>query len=185
MRIEPLSIPGCFEIFTSPRLDERGRFAKVFHHDEFERLGLETELREQYFTESFRGVLRGLHFQIPPSDHAKLVCCVQGEVVDAMVDLRRGSPTYCQHVVRELSGELANALYIPRGVAHGFLVSGERATMLYSVTSVHRPEHDRGIHWNSAGIAWPELPSLVSPRDQTHPPLSEFDSPFCWKGLGP
>lgn len=166
-------IPGCVEIIAQVRRDTRGCFVKVFHATWFKAHGLRTDFVEQYYSVSRRGVLRGLHFQKPPAQHAKLVFCIQGKVLDAAVDLRPQSPSYGHHVLRQLSAERANMLYIPEGLAHGFYVLSESATLVYAVTSTYDPACDTGIHWNSAGIIWPDKHPAVSQRDEKLPPLKD------------
>ena len=180
MEFWPIGLPGCYEISSGVRGDERGRFVKTFHESEFKAAGLRTDLREAFFTVSRGGVLRGLHFQRPPADHAKLVCCTAGSILDAAVDLRRGSPTFGRHVLVELDGDLGSSIYLPRGLAHGFYVMTEQATVWYLVTSAHSPEHDTGIRWDSAGIPWPDPAPLVSERDRLFPRLEEFVTPFSY-----
>lgn len=176
MHIQETTIPGCFEITPPVFTDERGSFVKTFHHDMFHQHGLETDWREEYYSVSRKGVLRGLHFQLPPHDHAKLVYCPAGRVLDAVVDLRRNSPTYGQHLLTELCAEKANMLYIPKGLAHGFYALSESATMMYKVSSVYAPSHDAGILWSSLGIPWPDMLPTVSERDSRFPMFSAFDS---------
>lgn len=178
MHFEETTIPGCFNIFPDVRRDERGSFVKTFHKELFVERELEHAFAEEYYSVSRQGVLRGLHFQLPPHQHAKLVYCIDGQVMDAVVDLRRGSPSYGQHAVFDLNAEAANVLYIPPGLAHGFYTLSEQATLIYKVTTVYAPESDAGILWNSAGIPWPDEKPLLSPRDQSFPWLDRFDSPF-------
>jgi dTDP-4-dehydrorhamnose 3,5-epimerase len=172
------NIPGCFEI--RPRIfdDQRGRFIKTFQQELFAEHGLNTYWPEEYYSVSTRDVLRGLHFQLPPHDHEKLVYCAFGEVLDAVVDLRVGSPTFGRHATFWLSAESANMLFIPRGLAHGFLTLSDKATMMYKAATVHAPEHDAGILWSSAGIDWPVWSPVLSQRDAGFVKLDEFDSPF-------
>lgn len=176
-------LPGCFEI--RPRMfdDDRGRFVKVFRRDVFAAAGLATDFAEEFYSVSRRGVIRGLHFQLPPMDHAKLVYCVAGRVQDAVVDLRVGSPTHGGHGVVELSADAGNMLYIPRGLAHGFCALSETAILVYKVTSVYSPEHDAGIRWDSAGIPWAVDVPILSARDYRHPKLADFVSPFIYQGV--
>ena len=180
MQIVPTALPGCFQIITDIRRDDRGSFVKVFHEDIFRQHGLATDYAEEYYSTSQRGVIRGLHFQTPPHDHAKLVYCAQGAVLDAALDLRRGSPTYGQHITLELSAENGHMLYLPAGLAHGFCSLSEQSLMTYKVTTTYAPNNDGGVLWNSAGIAWPVAQPVMSPRDQTFPTLAEFDSPFVF-----
>jgi len=174
-------LPGCFEV--QPRIfdDERGRFVKVFHQDEFVRLGLVTNFKEEYYSHSRQGVIRGMHFQLPPSDHVKLVYCVQGEVQDVVLDLRQGSPSYGHAESIKLTAEQGNYLYIPKGLAHGFCTTSAVATLVYKVSTVYDPQHDSGVLWDSFGVEWPTLQPVISSRDTSFKPLSEFASPFLYE----
>jgi len=181
MRVEGTLIPGCYQIFPQIRTDARGRFVKTLHEKVFADHGLVTEFVEEYYSVSHKGVLRGMHFQTPPHEHFKLVYCLDGKVLDAMVDLRVGSPTYRQAATIELSAELGNMLYIAPGVAHGFYALTD-AIMQYKVTTIYAPDNDAGIRWDSAGIDWPDAAPLVSERDANFPRLDEFVSPFVYAG---
>jgi dTDP-4-dehydrorhamnose 3,5-epimerase len=185
MQIIPTALAGCYQIIPTILRDERGSFVKVFHEDIFRQHGLAVEYAEEYYSVSHRNVLRGLHFQTPPKQHAKLVYCVQGAVLDAALDLRRGSPSYGQHLTLELSAENGFMLYLPVGLAHGFYTLSEQATMVYKVGSTYSPEHDAGVSWDSAGIAWPTDQPLLSPRDRRFAALADFDSPFQFDGERP
>ena len=176
--IEETPIGGCLKILPIVREDRRGVFVKTFHVDAFRELGLPTVFAEAYFSVSHRNVLRGLHFQIPPMDHEKIVYCAEGEVLDAVVDLRRASPTYGQHILISLRAAEGTMLYIPRGMAHGFCTRSEHAVMMYQVTSVYAPACDAGIRWDSAGISWDIENPVISERDMGFPALSDFVSPF-------
>ena len=175
------AIPGCFELRPTVTRDARGFFAKVFHRPLWKDLGLETSFAEEYATYSLPWTMRGLHFQMPPMDHAKVVLCLRGNAFDVAVDLRKGSPSYGEHVSVNLSSMQSNALYIPAGVAHGFCVTGDEALLYYKLTTVYSPEHDAGIRWDSVGIAWPMTDPRLSERDQKLPTLDEFESPFVYK----
>ena len=177
-----INIPGCFEIHPDVLKDERGTFVKTYHQDIFGKHGLTTDFVEEYYSYSNKRVLRGFHFQLPPHDHIKLVYCVSGIIMDAIVDLRKGSPTYKKYAFFELSGEKANALYLGKGVAHAFYVLSDFAIVMYKVTSVYAPEYDTGILWNSAGVPWPDDMPILSKRDKTFPPLGQFESPFIYPG---
>jgi len=174
------NISGCLEIRPRIHEDQRGRLIKVFQHEAFSELGLCTNFTEDFYSVSRRGVIRGLHFQAPPADHIKLVYCLEGRIQDAVVDLRRSSPTFGQHALVELSAEAGNMLYIPRGLAHGFCTLSETAIVAYKTSKSHSPEHDQGILWNSAGIQWLETAPKISDRDRALPPLSALQSPFTW-----
>jgi len=161
--------------------DERGVFVKTYHENIFAEHGLTTRFAEEFYTTSYQGVLRGLHFQNPPMELIKMVYCVSGRVFDAVVDLRMGSPAYGKYVTLELSAEKANMLYLPAGLAHGFFVLSENAILMYRVTAVHSPVHDSGILWNSAGIPWPDDHPVLSRRDRELISLSDFKTPFTFK----
>ncbi len=182
MRLHPTTIPGCFEVEYIARLDTRGSFVKTFQSTAFRELGLESSFTESFFSVSQQNVLRGMHFQLPPADGAKLVNCLQGEVLDVALDLRVGSPAFGRFATFKLTSERPTAAYIPRGVAHGFLATVGPATLCYSVSSEYDPALDAGIVWNSFGLDWPiagpgETP-LLSDRDRNFPTLAAFDSPF-------
>lgn len=172
------TIPGCFEIRPAVIEDERGRFIKILHRDFYIRNKMEYNYPEEYYTISRQGVLRGLHFQIPPHEHVKLVYCIVGCAFDAVVDLRKNSPTYGKYETFELEADKENILYIPSGLAHGFYVLSERAIMVYKVSTVYSPEHDTGILWNSVGIPWPDKNPILSERDSQFLTLKLFKSPF-------
>lgn len=171
-------IAGCYELQPIVRKDARGRFVKVLHAPEFKKLGLETRFTEEYYSVSKKGVLRGLHFQEPPAALTKLVFCVEGEVFDAVLDLRRKSGTCGKVFTVKLNSEKANMLYIPKGCAHGFYTLSKRAVMFYKTSAVYSPEHDKGVLWNSAGVRWPAGRRTISARDATFPGLDEFNSRF-------
>jgi len=174
-------IDGCYEIQPKIFDDNRGRFVKVFHEQAFAKLGLETNFVEEYYSISHKNVIRGMHFQLPPMDHVKMVYCVQGEVIDAVIDLRVGSPTYGKHALFELSATKANSIYIPKGMAHGFCVLSDQAIMVYKVSSIYSQEHDSGVLWNSANISWPTTKAILSARDESFLKLDQFESPFRYE----
>jgi dTDP-4-dehydrorhamnose 3,5-epimerase len=180
MDIEPTDIPGCFVLQAKVMRDPRGTFVKTFHSPRFEELGLRTDWREEYFSSSAAGVVRGMHFQLPPADHAKMVFCLTGEVLDVVVDMRRGSPSFGRAQGFTLSEANGRGLYLPTGCAHGFVSRVDGSGMYYKVTSVHSPEHDAGIAWDSIGFDWPVSDPALSDRDRRHPALADFDSSFTF-----
>lgn len=181
MIVKETAIAGCLEITPNIFRDNRGSFVKTFHCGIAAEHGLVTSFAEEFYSWSKLGVLRGLHFQTPPSDHIKVVTCLSGEVFDAVVDLRVGSPTFGRHALFSLRSADATMLYIPSGLAHGFLSVSDEALVYYQVTSVHDPACDQGIHWNSVGIPWPLADPVVSARDASFPTLEEFNSPFTFR----
>lgn len=180
MKCIPTKINGLYKIQFNLFLDQRGGFCKTFHKELFAELGLNTVWNEQFFSRSNRGVIRGLHFQIPPHEQAKMVACLDGEVLDVVVDLRRGSDTYGEHETILLNSTNNVAVYIPRGVAHGFLSLINGSLVYYNTETVHSPLHDSGIRWDSCGIDWQvnESEIVLSDRDKSFPSLQEFHSPF-------
>jgi dTDP-4-dehydrorhamnose 3,5-epimerase len=177
-KITQAKIDGVRLIRPVVQHDARGFFVKIVHKEFLADHGIATDFAEQYYSVSVKNVLRGLHFQIPPHDNYKLVTCIEGEVFDVVVDLRRRSMTNGQHKSFELTGLRADSIFVPSGCAHGFYVRSERALLLYNVSTLHVPAHDTGIHWNSVGVAWPSASPIVSERDSAFPSLAAFDSPF-------
>lgn len=178
MELIPTSLEGSFQIRPFFAKDERGTFVKTFHADRFAELGLPTEWREEYYSSSHKGVIRGMHFQTPPHDHEKLVFCIQGRVLDVVVDLRKRSTTYGCHVAVELDAARGHGLIIPKGMAHGFLALTEDVLMAYKATSVYVPSSDAGVRWDSFGLDWGIDQPLLSERDCAHPEFADFVSPF-------
>ncbi len=155
--------------------DARGDFVKTFHLGLFCELGIDFKPVEEFFSTSRKNVLRGMHFQLPPHDHAKLVYCVRGRVLDVIVDLRRGAPTFGKAFSVELSMGNRQQLYIPSGLAHGFLSLEDDSVMVYKTTSVHAPSHDAGIRWDSFGFDWGTPEGLIiSERDKSFPAFIDF-----------
>ena len=173
-----LRTPGARLLSVFQQIDARGDFRKVFDAAQLEQLGLGTPVEEIYLTTSEPGVIRGMHLQLPPHDHVKLVCCLQGRVLDVLVDLRVGSPMHGRFETIELEACRPQALLVPKGVAHGFCVLEGPATLLYAVSTRHAPQHDSGIRWDSFGMNWPVTKAVVSDRDAALPTLADFASPF-------
>lgn len=180
MEVNHTIIPGCFEIFPRVFEDSRGRLVKTFHHDLFADNGLETDFREEYYSVSHKGVLRGLHFQIPPHEHIKLVTCLEGSIFDVVVDLRKGSPSFGRHLTFVLDALKANMVYVPAGCAHGFYVLSDKALFLNRTTSVFSSQSDAGIKWDTCGIEWPDANPVLSDKDRNLPSLQEYNSPFVF-----
>ncbi len=178
IKIVPGEIGEVFLLRPTARRDPRGSFVKILEEDTFAKHGLPTTFAEQYYSVSAQNVLRGLHFQTPPHDHHKLVTCIDGDVFDVVVDLRKGSPTYGRHQSFELNGESGDSVFVPVGCAHGFYVRSKGATVFYNVSSLYAPAHDSGIRWDSAGINWPSDCPIVSDRDAAFVPLAKFETPF-------
>lgn len=173
---EPL--PGVRLIKPKVFEDARGDFVKTFHCGLFRDLGIDFTPVEEFYSTSRKNVLRGMHFQLPPHDHSKLVYCIRGRVLDVLVDLRPGSPGYGCFASAELSRENRSQFYIPSGIAHGFLALEDDSVMVYKTTTVHAPSHDAGIRWDSFGFDWGVDSPICSPRDLAFPSMADFVSPF-------
>jgi dTDP-4-dehydrorhamnose 3,5-epimerase/CDP-3, 6-dideoxy-D-glycero-D-glycero-4-hexulose-5-epimerase len=170
-------LPGCFLLQPKRFEDARGVFVKTYHEDLCQALGVSLDIREEFYSVSRKNVLRGMHFQLPPHAHQKLVHCMRGVVMDVLLDLRNG-PDYGKAVSVELSGENAHLVFIPKGVAHGFVTLTDEALMLYKTSTVHAPQADCGIRWDSFGFNWALSQPILSARDQQHSALADFVSPF-------
>lgn len=177
-QMQPLAVPGCFRLLPFRQGDERGWFLKTFHEPSFQALGLETAWKESFVTRSAKGVLRGLHFQSPPHQHAKLVTCLSGRVLDVVLDLRAASPAFGRCDAVELCGDRGEAVYVAPGCAHGFLALEDDTLLQYQVSSPHAPDHDHGILWSSIPFTWPVADPMLSDRDRAFPPLAGFATPF-------
>lgn len=175
--VERELLASCYILKFSPMEDRRGVFAKVFNSSMFDELGVNFEINEQYYSSSRKNVVRGMHFQMPPYEHDKLVTCISGTVIDVLLDLRKGS-NYGSVASTILNGGDGRNVFIPRGVAHGFISKTEGAIMLYSASSVYVPMADSGILWDSFGFDWGGVDPIISERDQLHICFQEFCSPF-------
>jgi dTDP-4-dehydrorhamnose 3,5-epimerase len=170
MKATRLSIPEV--ILFTPKVfgDDRGFFYESFNGKVFEKLcGLNHHFVQDNHSKSQKGVLRGLHYQLPPMTQGKLVRVTHGQVFDVAVDIRKSSPTFGQWVGVTLSGENKQQLWIPEGFAHGFVTLSDTAEFLYKTTNYYSPIHDRNIAWNDPdiNIHWPLAePPLLSPKDQ-------------------
>ena len=173
-------LPGLLQIMPKVLVDQRGKFVKTFHKSGFLELGLEASFKEQYYSTSQQGVIRGMHFQTPPDDHIKVVYCISGAAFDVVLDLRIGSPTYGKVATFELSESVGNMLYIPKGFAHGFCSTTSSATLMYQTSTEYNPACDTGILWSSMPVEWPVSAPILSPRDAGFNSLADFLSPFTY-----
>jgi dTDP-4-dehydrorhamnose 3,5-epimerase len=174
------SIHGVIRIEARSAGDDRGLFRELWQEREFAKHGIDLPFVQDNHSRSVKHVLRGLHFQRPPHAQGKLVCVLNGAVLDVAVDIRRGSPTFGQHVSAELSAENGHALWVPPGFAHGFVVLSDIAHVMYKVTDVYAPHCDAGITWDDPdlGIDWGIAVPLLSPKDARLPRLRDVDSGF-------
>lgn len=171
-------IAGCFRMVVPVYIDIRGRFVKSFHAPTLSTKYLHASFEEDFFTVSRRHVLRGFHFATPPMHGVKLVYVIQGRIMDAILDLRRSSPTYGQYQCFDLDSERGDALYLAAGIAHAFLTLSETALTGYKMQFAHDPAHDAGVRWNSTAVHWPIDHPIISERDEALPPLDQFLNPF-------
>lgn len=186
MQITPTAISGV--LIIEPRIfeDARGYFFESFSQREFDEkvtpiLGHTVNFVQDNESKSSYGVMRGLHFQRPPFTQSKLVRCVKGAVLDVAVDIRKGSPTYGQHVAVELTEDNHRQFFISKGFAHGFAVLSETAVFQYKCDEFYHPETDGGISIldDSLGIDWRiKDKAILSEKDTKHPLLKDFNSPF-------
>lgn len=179
MEFAETSLPGVFRITPTPHHDDRGHFARIYCRDSFAAHKLEQPTAQMALSyNAKKGTLRGLHFIPAAQGESKLVRCVCGTIFDVAVDLRPSSPTFCQWTSIKLSAENMEALYIPRGVAHGFVTLTDDAQVLYQFSEPHRAGVEKGIAWNDPdiGVEWPISPTIMSSRDETLPFLAQIDT---------
>jgi dTDP-4-dehydrorhamnose 3,5-epimerase len=166
--------------------DDRGWFSETYSRREAEKLGLPDFVQDNHSLSRPAGTLRGLHLQAPPHAQAKLVRCLRGAILDIVVDIRRGSPTYGRWVSVELSAETGRQIYVPVGFAHGFVTLVPDTEVSYKTSDYYAPECEAGIRYDDPeiGVDWPTFPGgyTLSGKDEALPPLAAFDSPFAFDG---
>src|SRR3954464_13706952 len=185
MQIIPTAIPEVKEVRPVRHGDARGFFSEIFRDDVLRQHGIEMAfVQENHSLSVDRGVIRGLHFQIPPMAQAKLVRAAHNAMHDDDVDIHTGSPTYGRHVAVALSAAEGNQLFVPEGFAHGFCTLEPNSEVIYKVNRYYSPEHDRGMRWNdpALGIAWPvdEGKAVLSDKDRLQPLLAELPALFAY-----
>lgn len=158
--------------------DNRGSFTKIYNEQQFNEMNLPFDIKESFYSVSDKNVIRGLHFQIPPFEHNKIITVIKGSVQDIVVDLRRNSKTYGKHISINVSEHDNIAIYIPKGCAHGFKSLEDNTIMLYMVSTIYNKECDSGIRWNSINYDWNVKKPIVSEKDNNLVKLEDFDSPF-------
>jgi dTDP-4-dehydrorhamnose 3,5-epimerase len=172
LRETPLT--GAFVVEVEPRRDERGFFARTYDREQFAAHGLAAEIDQVSVSYNVRaGTLRGMHYQADPHGEEKLVRCVRGAIHDVIVDLRPDSPTFRAWFGIDLDAESRRALYIPKGMAHGFQTLADGAEVLYQISTPYVPDASRGVRWDddAFGIRWPDPAGgrVISERDRTYP----------------
>jgi dTDP-4-dehydrorhamnose 3,5-epimerase len=182
MKFIKTHISDVYIIEPSAFVDNRGYFLESFNLEKFEENVYTIKFVQDNESKSSKGVLRGLHFQKPPFNQAKLVRCIEGRVMDVAVDIRQGSPTYGKHVAIELTGENKRQLFVPRGFAHGFSVLSNTAVFAYKVDNRYAPEYDSGIRYDDKelnidwGLNKEEI--KLSAKDKDLSFFKDLDSPF-------
>jgi dTDP-4-dehydrorhamnose 3,5-epimerase len=175
MNVIPTRLPGAVIFEPKAFPDPRGFLMETWSQRRYAALGLPERFVQDNLSYSVKGVLRGLHLQAP-CPQGKLISVVEGEVFDVAVDLRQGSPTFAQWVGVTLSAENKRQLYVPEGLAHGFVVTGDCAIVLYKCTEFYSPEHELSLLWNDPdlGIEWPLESPALSSKDRNAPRLREL-----------
>jgi dTDP-4-dehydrorhamnose 3,5-epimerase len=177
MQIQPARLLGVFTLQPKKLGDERGYLVRTHCQETLAAAGLDTPWVQSSLTYSaIQGTLRGMHFQTAPCGEIKLIRCLTGSVWDCLVDTRRDSPTYGQWEAFELSEENATALYVPEGIAHGFLTLTQDVRMLYSMSAPFSATHASGLRWDDPALAipWPGVPVLLSDRDAAWPLMADL-----------
>ena len=178
MKIVETPFQGLYILETVHFQDIRGGFQKLFNYDFFKSNGLDTDFKEFYYSVSHQNVIRGMHFQLPPFEHTKVVYVSKGRILDVVVDIRKHSETYGKCFSIELDDSKAQYLYIPKGFAHGFRSLDDGTIVNYAQTSCYPKEHDCGIAQDSFGFDWGIDNPIVSGRDLTFEPFFKFQTPF-------
>lgn len=183
MIIEHTKLEGV-AILTPKRFgDARGFFCESWNSQAMAEAGFDiTWVQDNHSMSARTGTLRGLHFQAPPHAQAKLVRCGRGALFDAVVDIRRGSPTFGQWVGVELSFENGRQILVPEGFAHGFVTLQPDTEIIYKCSDYYAPEADGGVLWSSCGVDWPlQGDPVLSDKDAVAPAFADFDTPFTWQ----
>ena len=187
MQVAQLSIPGLILVEPARHGDARGFFSEVFNRQRFAEAGIPTDFaQDNHSLSREKGVVRGLHFQLPPHAQGKLVRVPHGAMLDVTVDLRLGSPTFGRHEAVLLSAANWRQLWIPIGFAHGFVTLEPDTEVLYKVDTLYDREAERTLRWNdpALGIDWgiAEGVAILSDKDRAAPPLAELAPAFHWEG---
>jgi len=174
MKIERTEIEGVYIITNFNAKDERGLFVKTFNKNTFNKNNLDFEIRESYYSVSNKDVIRGMHFQLKPNEHEKLVCVPKGSILDVVLDLRKKSKTYKQHISMNLSSSNKKSIFIPKGLAHGFKSLEDNTITNYCVSTEYNSSSDTGIRFNSFGFNWQNENPIISERDNSFDTLNDY-----------
>ena len=178
MTIEKTKIEGVYIINNWNVIDDRGLFVKIFNKKQFQESGINFEIKESYYSISKKDVIRGMHFQLPPHDHEKLVYVPLGEIIDVVIDLRKKSATYKEYITVKLTADNKKSIFIPKGLAHGFKSLKDDTITVYNVATEYKSKSDCGIKYNSFDFDWEIINPIVSLRDSSLVNLDNFNSPF-------
>jgi dTDP-4-dehydrorhamnose 3,5-epimerase len=177
MDIKPLRLSGVYEINLDPKIDHRGHFMRTFDKQVFDNFGINRNwVQENHSLSIKKGIIRGLHFQLPPFSETKLIRVIKGAIFDVFVDLREDSPTFGQWDFIELREDNFKMVLIPRGFAHGFCTLADNCEVAYKVDNFYSPKQEAGIVWNDSilNIDWPVSDPILSKKDSELPPLEDF-----------
>lgn len=177
MQFNSLPIKDALEIVPDPRKDDRGFFARVFCSEMFKEHIPDFDCVQMNHSKSaLRGTLRGLHYQLAPFEEIKILKCIRGKIYDVILDIRLDSPTFGKSIGIELSEDNMKMVVVPKGCAHGFLTLTDNSEVMYMVSAPYSSELERGIRWNDPtfSVKWPEMPRIISERDQNHPNFDHF-----------
>ena len=180
-RVKKLDIEGCYLITPTILMESTCDLIKVFNDTQFNIYGLSTQFKEEYYAVAKPGVVRGIHFQLPPEEQEKLVTCIMGEIQDVVIDLRKESKTFGKYVIVDLNEENKNLIYVPAGCAHGYYIKGDKQALIYyKVTKPFVKELRGGVHWSSLDIPWCFTADNVEVEDEDKdlPKFEDFNSPF-------
>ncbi len=172
MIFTPVDLVGAYVITVERHHDERGFFARTWSRDELDENGLDTQLEQCSISFNHSaGTLRGMHYQRPPHEETKIVRCTAGSIYDVIIDLRPGSVTYLQHYGVTLSAEERNALYVPKGCAHGFITLEDNTEVFYHISERYEPKAGAGVRFDDSlfGIKWPRDVIVINERDASYP----------------
>ncbi|MGI9390959.1 MAG: dTDP-4-dehydrorhamnose 3,5-epimerase [Boseongicola sp.] len=183
MQVCKTSLPGVVVLEPKRFGDARGFFCETWNADRMANAGFDiTFVQDNHSMSAETGTLRGLHFQAPPHDQAKLVRCGRGRLLDVAVDIRKGSPTYGRWMSEELSFDNGRQVLIPPGFLHGFVTREPMTEIVYKCSDFYAPDADGSVHWDSCGIDWGLIePPIVSEKDAEALAFNEFESPFSWE----
>ncbi len=181
MNVHRYQLEGVYLLENSSSFDKRGSFSKLFSEMIFTKSSLNTSWKELLVTKSKKNTIRGMHFQIPPYDQIKMICLIEGEISDIILDIRQGSPTYGKYIEINISNSDQKSIYISKGFAHGFAARSDNAVLLYLLSENYNRESDKGIRYDSFGYDWRISNPIISERDSKLPSFEEFKSPFKYE----